>query len=151
MMQTLGATPEIAENTARNLKLEIIVLRENLRQLSRKALEALAPEESGKLRIYTMVSSGLDNRELIKKAADLKRDRKTVVIFGDTSGSLVMGRSEDLDFSVIVPLTKACSFLGGKCGGKEDLAFGGGFQSDRYKDAIEIIKDELSKMCQNRE
>ena len=97
------------------------------------------------IKFYSKVFDGLDRRELMRKAADLRKDKNTIVIFGDNSGLLVMGRSDDLNFNVIPFLEKGCVFLGGKCGGKKEFAFGGGFKSKNLNDAINLIKKELIK------
>jgi alanyl-tRNA synthetase len=34
--------------------------------------------------------------------------------------------------------------LGGKCGGKPDFAFGGGFKSNNLTEAVILIKKELT-------
>jgi len=47
---------------------------------------------------------------------------------------------------VIPLLEEGCKLLGGRCGGKEDFAFGGGFKSNNLKEAVELIKRELNKL-----
>jgi alanyl-tRNA synthetase len=143
VMEILGATPGKIENTAMNLKEEITRLRESLKEVSKKAMEKLEYEEIKGVKLYVKTFDGLDRRELMRKAADLRKEEKTVVIFGDSSGLLVMGRSDDLKFNVIPLLEKGCKFLGGRCGGKEDFAFGGGFKSNDLNGAINLIKKEL--------
>jgi alanyl-tRNA synthetase len=143
VMEILGATPGKIENTAKNLKEEIERLRESLKQTSKKAMEKLEYEEIKGVKLYSRIFDGLDRRELMRKAADLRKEKKTVVIFGDNSGLLVMGRSDDLNFNIIPLLEKGCNFLKGKCGGKEDFAFGGGFKSNDLNEAINLIKKEL--------
>jgi len=146
LMEILGTRPNIAENTARNLKEETLTLRKSLRDLSKKALEDLPFEEIKDIRVYSKVFDGFDKRELTKKVADLREGKGTVVIFGDTSGFLIMGRSDDLSFDVIPLLEVGCSFLGGRCGGKPELASGGGFKSNKLNEAIDLIKRELAKI-----
>jgi alanyl-tRNA synthetase len=143
VMEILGTTPGKIENTARNLKEEIEKLRENLKEASKKAMEKLEYEEIKGVKLYSKIFDGLDRRELMRKAADLRKEKKTIVVFGDSSGLLVMGRSDDLNFNVIPLLEKGCNFLKGKCGGKEDFAFGGGFKSNDLNGAINLIKKEL--------
>jgi alanyl-tRNA synthetase len=143
VMEILGTTPGKIENTAKNLKQEIEKLRENLKEASKKAMENLGYEEIKGVKLYSKIFDGLDRRELMRKAADLRNEKKTVVLFGDSSGLLVMGRSDDLNFNVLPLLEKGCNFLKGKCGGKEDFAFGGGFKSDDLNGAIKLIKKEL--------
>jgi len=146
VMEVLGATPDKIEKTVRNLKEEIIRLRESLKETSKKAMENLEYEEIKGIRVYAKVFDGLDKRELMRKVYSLKNEKNTVVIFGDNSGILLMGRSNNLKFNVISVLEKGCSFLEGKCGGKEDFAFGGGFKSNNLKEAINLIKKELTKV-----
>ena len=81
----------------------------------------------------------------MRKAADLRKEKNTVVIFGDSSGFLIMGRSDDFNFNLIPLLEKGCNFLGGRCGGRQEFAFGGGFKSKNLNEAIELIKKELIK------
>lgn len=145
VMEILGATPSKIENTAKNLKEEIGRLRESLKDVSKKAMENLEYEDIKGVKIYSKIFDGLDRRELMRKAAGLKKEKKTVVILGDNSGLLVMGRSDDLKFNVIPLLEKGCNFLKGKCGGKEDFAFGGGFESKDLNGAINLIKKELNQ------
>ncbi len=145
VMEILGTTPSKIENTAKNLKEEIGRLRESLKDVSKKAMENLECEEIKGVKIYSKIFDGLDRRELMRKAASLKKEKKTVVILGDNSGLLVMGRSDDLKFNVIPLLEKGCNFLKGKCGGKEDFAFGGGFESKDLNGAINLIKKELNQ------
>ncbi|MDI6826478.1 MAG: DHHA1 domain-containing protein [Candidatus Aenigmarchaeota archaeon] len=144
--EILGTTPNKIENTAKNLKEEITRLRENLKEASKKAMEKLEYEEIRGVKLYSKIFDGLDRRELMRKAASLRGEKNTVVIFGDSSGLLVMGRSDDLNFNVIPLLEKGCNFLGGKCGGKQEFAFGGGFKSSNLNEAIDLIKKELIKL-----
>ena len=146
VMEILGTTPDKFEKTASNIKEEITRLRESLKDASKKAMEKLEYEEIKGVRLYSKIFDGLDRRELMRKAASLRKEKKTVVIFGDNFGLLVMGRSNDLNFNVIPLLEKSCNFLGGKCGGKEDFAFGGGFKLSKLKEAIDLIKKELIKV-----
>ncbi|RLI33917.1 hypothetical protein DRO56_00545 [Candidatus Bathyarchaeota archaeon] len=146
LVEILGTTPEIAEETARNLREEAQRLRRSLREASKRALENLKYEEVRGVRVYSGVFEGLDRRELVKRAADLRKEGKTVVVLGDLSGFLVMGRSDDLGFNVIPLLEKGCRFLGGRCGGREKLAFGGGFKSKDLREAVDLIKRELTKI-----
>jgi alanyl-tRNA synthetase len=144
VMEILGTSPGKIENTAKNLKEEIIKLRENLKEASKKAMENIDYEEVKGVKLYSKIFHGLDRRELMRKAAKLREEKKTVVIFGDNSGLLIMGRSNDLNFSVIPILEKGCKMLGGKCGGKPDFAFGGGFKSNNLTEAVILIKKELT-------
>ena len=146
LIDILGTTPDIAENTARNLKEEVLRLRKSLREVTKRAMEKLEYEEVKGVKVYSRVFDGFDKRELMKKAADLRKEDHTVVIFGDLSGLLIMGRSDDLSFNVIPLLEKGCNLLGGRCGGKEEFAFGGGFQSDNLNEAVDLIKRELNKI-----
>jgi len=146
LVEILGTTPEIAEETARNLREEAQRLRRGMREASKRALENLKYEEVRGVRVYSGVFEGLDRRELVKRAADLRKEGNTVVVLGDLSGFLVMGRSDDLGFNVIPLLEKGCRFLGGRCGGREKLAFGGGFKSKDLREAVDLIKRELTKI-----
>jgi alanyl-tRNA synthetase len=146
VMEVLGATPDKIEKTAKNLKEEIMRLRESLKETSKKAMENLEYEKMKGVKVYSRVFDSLDKKELMRKAYDLKNNKKTVVIFGDNSGILLMGRSDDIKFNLIPILEKGCIFLGGKCGGKEDFAFGGGFKSNKMKEAVDLIKKELVKL-----
>jgi alanyl-tRNA synthetase len=146
MMETLGTRPDLAESTAKNLRIEVLTLRKSLREASKKALETLPYEEVKGVRVYSKVFEGFDRKDLMKRVADLKKGEKTVVILGDTSGSLIMGRSDDLEFNTVPLLEKGCSLLGGRCGGKSELASGGGFKSNNLDQAIELIKRELAKI-----
>jgi len=148
MMETFGTRPDLAENTARNLRDEVSALRKSLREASKKALEDLTYEEIKGIRVYAKVFEGFDQKELMKRAADLKKGGKTVIVFGDASGSgfLLLGRSDDLNFNAVPLLEKGCSLLGGRCGGKPELASGGGFKTKDIDGAIELIKRELAKI-----
>jgi len=148
MMETLGTRPDLAESTARNLRDEALALRKSLREASKKALEDLPYEEIRGVRVYAKVFEGFDKRELMKRAVDLKKEGRSVVIFGDASGSgsLIMGRSDDLGFNVVPLLEKGCILLGGRCGGKPELASGGGFKTNNLNEAIDLIKRELAKI-----
>jgi len=146
VMEILGTTPDKFEKTARNIKKEISILRQNLKETSKKVMEKLEHEEIKGVKLYSKIFSGLDRRELMRKAADLRNEKKIVVIFGDNSGLLVMGRSDDLNFDVIPLLEKGCKFLGGKCGGRKEFAFGGGFKSNDLNKAIDLIKKDLIKL-----
>jgi alanyl-tRNA synthetase len=143
VMEILGTSSDKIENTAKNLKEEIIKLRGNLKEASKKAMEKIDYEEMKGVKLYFKIFHGLDRRELMRKAANLREEKKTIVIFGDDSGLLVMGRSSDLNFNVIPILEKGCKMLGGKCGGKIDFAFGGGFKSNDLTEAVSLIKREL--------
>jgi alanyl-tRNA synthetase len=146
IMEILGVTPENIEKVAMNLKKEIERLRENLKEVSKRMMKKLDYEEVKGVKLYSEIFFSLDKRELMRKAASLRKEKNTVVIFGDTSGLLIMGRSDDLNFNVIPLLEKACNFLGGKCGGKEEFAFGGGFRTNDLNKAIVLIKEELIKL-----
>lgn len=146
VMEILGTTPDKFEKTASNIKEEIKRLRESLKDASKKTMKKLEYEEIKGVKLYSKIFDGLDRRELMRKAADLRNDKKTVVIFGDSSGLLVMGRSDDLNFDVIPLLEKGCNLLEGKCGGKKEFAFGGGFKSNDLNKAIDLIKKELIKI-----
>ena len=145
LMDILGTTSDKAEVTAQNLKEEMLNLRKSLKDASKKAIESLEYEEIKGIKFYSEVFDGFDKRELMRKAADLRKEKNTVVIFGDNSGLLVMGRSDDLNFNVIPLLEKGCNFLGGRCGGRQEFAFGGGFKSKNLKEAIDVIKKGLIK------
>ena len=145
VMEILGTTPDKIEKTAKNLKEEITRLRESLKKASKKAMEKLEHEEIKGIKFYCKLFDRMDKKELMRKAADLRKEKNTVVIFGDNSGLLIMGRSDDLNFDVIPLLEKGCNFLGGRCGGKQEFAFGGGFKSKSLNEAINLIKRELIK------
>lgn len=146
IIEILHTRPDLAESTARNLRDEVLTLRKSLRKVSRNTMEDVPSEEMRGVRVYSKVFHSFDRRELMKKAADLKRDKGTVVILGDTSGLLIMGRSDDLSLDVIPLLEKGCIYLGGRCGGKPELASGGGFKSNNLNEAIDLIKRELAKI-----
>jgi alanyl-tRNA synthetase len=146
VMEILGTTPDKFEKTASNIKEEITRLKDSLKEASKKAMEKLEYEEIKGVKLYSKIFDGLDKRELMRKAAELIKEKKTVVIFGDSSGLLVMGRSDDLNFNVIPLLEKGCDFLGGKCGGRQEFAFGGGFKSNKLNEAIDLIKKDLIKL-----
>ncbi len=146
LIDILGTTPQMAERTARNIKEETQQLRERLREVSKKAMGEIEHEEIKGIKVYSKVFDGLDRRELMRRAANLRKEKNTVVVFGDSSGLLIMGRSDELNFNVIPLLEKGCNFLGGKCGGKQEFAFGGGFKSKNLNEAIDLIKKELIKV-----
>jgi alanyl-tRNA synthetase len=146
LLSILGTTADIAEQTARNLKDDVLDLKKSLKEASKKAIENLPCQEIKGVKVYSGVFDGLDQRELTRKAGSLRKEANSVVILGDRSGFIVMARSDNLAFNVVSLLRKACDMLGGKCGGEMDFAFAGGFMSESLDRAVDTLVQELEKI-----
>ena len=146
LFSILGTTADIAEQTARNLKDDVLDLKKSLKEASKKAIDNLPYQEIKGVKVYSGIFDGLDQRELTKKAGSLRKEANSVVILGDRSGFIVMARSGNLAFNVVSLLKKACDMLGGKCGGEVDFAFAGGFMSESLDRAVDTLVQELEKI-----
>ncbi|MDX1535136.1 MAG: DHHA1 domain-containing protein, partial [Thermoplasmata archaeon] len=94
-------------------------------------------ETLGEIRLVVAEREG-SARDLIGLARQLLSEPGVVAILGakDESASILIGRSEDVSLDAMAAIEDAASTLGGRGGGKPDLAQGGGPRTDRLTEAL---------------
>jgi alanyl-tRNA synthetase len=91
---------------------------------------------------FKMVQAVFDSRELEEirvLAAKIVKREPSIALLGtkeSTAARLVFSRSESLTQNMGQLLSEACQLLGGRGGGKPELAQGGGPNVERVEEAI---------------
>src|SRR5256714_4907818 len=96
--------------------------------------------EGGVTRIVARVFEGRDAESLRRLASALAAHSNTVALLGSRDGGgarLVFARSAEAGADMNALMREACQSLGGRGGGRPDMAQGGGPLAEKLSDAIE--------------
>ena len=147
-MEMLQSAPENVERTISNLLKDNEKYRQNLAEFSQKSFESIAPKDISGTKLYFEILKGIDRKILIKKAGELIEQSKTfLVLFLIDDGIFVIcGRSKDMDYDVRNLLNSILTRFGGRGGGRENFAQGGGSLTENYEGAIKEIEGEVQKI-----
>jgi len=147
-MEMLQSAPENVERTISNLLKDNEKYRQNLAEFSQKSFESIAPKDISGTKLYFEILKGIDRKILIKKAGELIEQSKTfLVLFLIDDGIFVIcGRSKDMDYDVRNLLNSILTRFGGRGGGRENFAQGGGSLSENYEGTIKEIEKEVEKI-----
>jgi alanyl-tRNA synthetase len=105
-----------------------------------------ATEATRGFKIIQAVFEGRDFEEARLLASKIVQAEPAVALLGSKEGGaarLVFARSQSLDFNMGQLLSEACQVLGGRGGGKPDLAQGGGPAADKLDDAIKLAAEKI--------
>jgi alanyl-tRNA synthetase len=139
------ARDEAAEAAAR-LQAENKQLLRRLRAAEELAARAEAhelleeTENGGDARIVARVFEGRDAESIRRLAAALAAHAGTIALLGsreEGGARLVFARSADASGDMGALMREACQALGGRGGGRADMAQGGGPAAEKLQDAIE--------------
>jgi len=147
-MELLQSAPENVERTISNLLKDNEKYRQHLNEFSRNSFESISPKEVKGINLYFDTLKGIDRKILIKKAGELIEKEKTflVLFLIDDGIFVVCGRSGDLSYDMRALLNSILAKFGGRGGGRENFAQGGGALTDNYEAAIEEIEEEVQKI-----
>lgn len=109
--------------------------------------KAAIPQDDG-TRVIARVFEGRDPESLKRLAHQLASQQKAVALLGSSdkgAARLVFARSEDAAGDMNQLMRSSCALLGGRGGGKPDMAQGGGQNDAKLEEAIEAAKESLSK------
>jgi len=142
------ATPELV---SRNLQ-EIKSLKKRLRDLLELAMSAEASNmlaEATARQGFKLIHAVFDNRdaeELRLLASKVTAQESAVALLGardEGRARLVFARSESLPHNMGELLAEACQLLGGRGGGRPELAQGGGPDAGKLNEAIRIAAEKI--------
>ena len=147
-MELLQSAPENVERTISNLLKDNEKYRQNLNEFSQKSFESISPKEVKGVKLYFDILKGIDRKILIKKAGELIEKQRTflVLFLIDEGVFVVCGRSGDLSYDMRPLLNSILAKFGGRGGGRENFAQGGGSLTDDYEAAIKDIEEEVQKI-----
>jgi alanyl-tRNA synthetase len=116
--------------------------------MSAEALGLLgAAPSQGDFKIVQAVFDGRDVDEIRMLASKIVQQEPSVALLATKSAEaarLVFARSASLAQNMGQLLAEACEALGGRGGGKPDLAQGGGPGSDKIEDAIQVAFNKIA-------
>ncbi|MCJ2531135.1 MAG: alanine--tRNA ligase [Candidatus Thermoplasmatota archaeon] len=121
-----------------NRELSAKVERAERQAFAQEVEELLAgAEDVGGTRLVIHLRMG-SSKDLVALAQGLLRGPGVVGILGSRDGtaSILIGRSDDVSLDAREAIETAAELLGGRGGGKPDLAQGGGPQADRLEEAL---------------
>jgi alanyl-tRNA synthetase len=104
---------------------------------------------TGGLKVVEAIFEDRDAEELRLLASKIVRLEPSIAILGSRgkdSARLVFARSENLAQNMGELLSTACQMLGGRGGGRPELAQGGGPAVERLEDAIRQAADKVRSM-----
>jgi len=144
------AAPELVARTLQENK----SLKKRLRELLEvavtvEAAERLAAAMSlGGFKLVRAAFDGRDLEEVRLLASKIAQAEPAVALLGTRDGGaarLVFARSASLDQNMGQLLAESCQLLGGRGGGKPELAQGGGPDATMLEAAISLAAEKLSK------
>ena len=142
------ATPELvarALQETRSLKKRIRELMEIAARVEAAEMLAGAPQV-GNFKLVRATFDGRDLEEVRGLAAKIIEAEPAVALLGTkeaTAARLIFARSEALDHNMGQLLAAACQMLGGRGGGRPELAQGGGPDAARLEAAIDLAAEKL--------
>ncbi|HNV94689.1 MAG: Alanine--tRNA ligase [Euryarchaeota archaeon ADurb.Bin023] len=147
-MEILQSAPENVERTISNLLRENEKYRRDINEFSEKSFESISPKDVSGINLYFETLKGLDRKLVIKKAGELIKQSKTVLVLFliDDGIFVICGRSEDIDYDMRPLLNSILTKFGGRGGGRNNFAQGGGSLTDDYEDTIKEIEVEVQKI-----
>ena len=102
--------------------------------------KAAASEVGGGPVVVARAFEGRDAEGLRRLAASLAARARAVALLGSVEGGaarLVFARAADVDVDMNALMREACRTLGGRGGGRPDMAQGGGQQAERLGEALD--------------
>lgn len=142
------ATPELVSRSIQESK----SLKKRLRDLLELAMSAEASNilaEAPAHQGFKLIHAVFDNRdaeELRLLASKITAQEPSVALLGardEGRARLVFARSESLSHNMGELLAEACQLLGGRGGGRPELAQGGGPDAERLDEAIRIAAEKI--------
>lgn len=108
------------------------------KQLRSSVIDEIEPETKNGIRVYKNIFEDAEKKNIISKADELIKNKKTIVIFANKSekGLILLAKSEDIKFNAKEILEKTLE----KSGGKENFAMGG-----CKPEEIEYILNKIEK------
>ena len=143
--ELIRAQPEDLLNALTNLKGELQIAKDAVREYGKQALARLEPEKVSGVRLFSGIFEGLDKRTLIDAANNLVKGDRTVAIMAtvDERLMLVVAISKDLDLDCRELLGDGLRAVDGKGGGGKNFASGGAIDPTRAKDALDAARAGL--------
>jgi alanyl-tRNA synthetase len=150
--QLLSAERDAAVELVRKAIQENKSLKKRLRDLLELAMTAEASEmlaaitSAGEFRIICAAFEGRDFEEVRLLAAKIVQAQPAIALLGTKdkgAARLVFARSASLTQNMGQLLAEACQLLGGRGGGKPDLAQGGGPDVDKLDQAIKLAGEKV--------
>lgn len=147
-MEILQSAPENVERTISNLLKDNEKYRQNLTEFSQKSFESICPKDISGINLYFEILKGVDRKILIKRAGEIIEQSKTflVLFLIDDGIFVVCGRSENINYDIRNLLTSILARFGGRGGGRDNFAQGGGSLTDNYEGMIKEIEQEVKKI-----
>jgi len=150
MSSSLGVLPELLPSSVerfykewKEFRKEVERLKEEEATIRVKNLLLTAEEVSGvKVAVY---SAGKDMKDLMVLAKQLISARGVVAILGakNSTASLLIARSADVDIDCSKIIEIACQAIEGRGGGKTDFAQGGGAKVEGLEEGLKKAKEEV--------
>lgn len=134
------------ERYAEKLRKEYFEIYKKLQESNKKLLENIQPIEVNGLKIYKNVFENFDSKALIEKTGKLIKQDKSVVIFVNLNekASLILARSNDINFNARELLNEALKIMNGKGGGKDNFATGAG-DKDKINEVIDFLDKSIKR------
>jgi alanyl-tRNA synthetase len=143
--ELIKAQPEELINALCNIKSELQIAKDAVREYGKQALARLEPEKISGVRLFSGIFEGLDKRTLVDAANDLVKGDRTVAIMAtvDERLTLVVAISKDLELDSRELLGDGLRAVDGKGGGGKNFASGGAMDPTRAKDALAAARAGL--------
>jgi alanyl-tRNA synthetase len=150
--QLFSAERDTSVEMVRRMIQENKSLKKRLRDLLELAMTAEAAETlaaatpTGGFKIIRAAFDGRDIEEVRMLAAKIVQEQPAIALLGTkdaTAARLVFARSASLTHDMGQLLAEACQLLGGRGGGKPDLAQGGGPNADKLAEAIKLAAEKI--------
>ena len=147
-MELLQSAPENVERTISNLLKDNEKYRQSLSEFSQKSFESISPKNISGVKLYFETLKGVDRKLLIKKAGEMIAQPKTflVLFLIDEGVFAICGRSDDISYDMRALLNSILPRFGGRGGGRENFAQGGGSLTDNYESLIREIEKEVENI-----
>ena len=131
----------------KQLMRRVRVLEELAARVEAEELSGSARPQDDGTRIIARVFEERDAESLKRLAQQLASHPKTVALLGSSdkgSVRLVFARSTDAAGDMNLLMREACALVGGRGGGKPDMAQGGGQNIERLSDALQAARSALA-------
>ncbi|MCC7573649.1 MAG: hypothetical protein KO464_09755 [Candidatus Methanofastidiosum sp.] len=147
-MEILQSAPENVERTISNLLKDNERYRKGLAEFSQKSFESISPKDVSGKKLYFETLKGLDRKIVIKRAGEIIEQSKSflVLFLIDDGVFVICGRSVDINYDMRQLLNSILTRFGGKGGGRENFAQGGGSLTENYEEIIKEIEEEVEKI-----